>query len=177
MDPQHVTVGERLVTIRQIRPDDGARLQRSHARLSPQSRYRRFMGAKPELSRADARYLVDVDGVDHCALVAVDADEIIAVARFIRLAGQPDAAEFAIVVGDACQRRGLGTTLLRRLGEVARARGITRFTATVLTANAGIQRLAARVAAGGAVQRRPLGDVCEIEFALPAPVPPAKIAA
>jgi len=36
-----------VVEIRPIRADDSERLRTSHARLSPESRYRRFLGAKP----------------------------------------------------------------------------------------------------------------------------------
>ena len=53
----------RLIIIRPIRPDDRERLQVSHERLSDQSRYRRFMTAKPTLTAADADYLVDIDYV------------------------------------------------------------------------------------------------------------------
>ena len=48
------------MTIRPIQADDTERLQLSHDRLSPESRYRRFMSAKPHLTAADARYLVDL---------------------------------------------------------------------------------------------------------------------
>lgn len=158
------------VEIRPIRADDGVRLRASHARLSPESRYRRFLGAKPTLTESDARYLVEVDGRDHVALVAtapVDgADgEIIAVARFVRLP-KPDTAEFAIVVADAYQRRGLATELLRDLAAVATERDITRFRATMLADNIAIQRMLERLAAGEASYLR-CGSVIEMEITLP----------
>ncbi|MDQ2897708.1 MAG: GNAT family N-acetyltransferase [Actinomycetota bacterium] len=159
------------VEIRPIRADDGVRLRASHARLSPESRYRRFLGAKPTLTESDARYLVEVDGRDHVALVAtapVDgADgEIIAVARFVRLPDEPDTAEFAIVVADAYQRRGLATELLRDLAAVATERDITRFRATMLADNIAIQRMLERLAAGEASYLR-CGSVIEMEITLP----------
>ncbi len=80
------------VLIRPIRADDGERLSASHARLSPESRYRRFLSAKPELTGADVRYLVEVDGIDHIALVATQpslpGEPIVAVARCIRVPEQ-----------------------------------------------------------------------------------------
>src|SRR5664280_1691911 len=96
----HVLHDGTPVEIREIRADDGDRLRASHARLSPESRYRRFLGAKPTLSESDARYLVSVDGSDHVAYVATTTvngreGEIVAVARFIRLADAPSTAEFA----------------------------------------------------------------------------------
>ncbi len=160
------------VEIRPIRADDGVRLRASHARLSPESRYRRFLAAKPTLTESDARYLVEVDGRDHVALVAtapVDgADgEIVAVARFVRLPDEPDTAEFAIVVADAYQRRGLATELLRDLAAAATERGITRFRATMLSDNLAIQRMLERLAVGEASYLR-RGSVIEMEIALPA---------
>jgi hypothetical protein len=90
------------VLIRPIRPDDGEALSASHARLSPESRYRRFLSAKPELTGADVRYLVQVDGIDHIALVATQPwlrdEPIVAVARCIRIPGSPEVGEVAIVV-------------------------------------------------------------------------------
>jgi RimJ/RimL family protein N-acetyltransferase len=143
------------VEIREIRADDGERLRASHARLSAESRYRRFLGAKPTLTDADARYLVDIDGRAHYALVvtaAVDGHhgEIIAVARFIALPEAPGTAEFAIVVGDAYQRQGLASELMDRLAAAAGQRGIERFRAVMLCDNLAIQRLLMRLSAGEA---------------------------
>ncbi|MGI8922028.1 MAG: GNAT family N-acetyltransferase [Solirubrobacteraceae bacterium] len=159
------------VEIRPIRADDGVRLRASHARLSPESRYRRFLGAKPTLTESDARYLVEVDGRDHVALVATAAvdgadGEIIAVARFVRLPDEPDTAEFALVVADAYQRRGLATELLRDLAAVAIERDITRFRATMLADNLATQRMLERLAAGEASYLRH-GSVTEMEITLP----------
>jgi RimJ/RimL family protein N-acetyltransferase len=169
-----------VVTFRAIRPDDRVRLQDSHARLSPASRYRRFMAAKPRLSGADARYLADVDGHDHVAVVATvtdgGAERIIGVGRVVRIAGEPGVGEFAIVVGDAWQNRGLGSLLLAALGEAAQAQGIVRLRASMLADNAPIHRLIARYAAGPVHHRRD-GAVCEVEFALPpAPTQAARAA-
>ena len=128
----------RIVAIRTIRPDDLNRLRAAHDRLSPESKYARFLAAKPHLSLADARYLVEIDGWNHYALVATslqDSEQILAVARFIRSDEDPRVAEFAIAVGDAFQREGLASALLERLADAALARGIDRFTATLLASN------------------------------------------
>ncbi len=138
----HTLNDGRQVAIRPIGPDDHERLRASHARLSPESRYRRFLATKPELSSADARYLVEVDGSDHLALVATLPDEpdepIVAVARYIRLPDDPAAAEYAIVVGDDYQRQGLAGELMTRLAHAAVARGVKRFRATMLADNIAI---------------------------------------
>lgn len=159
------------VLIRPIRADDGDRLSASHARLSPESRYRRFLSAKPELTGADVRYLVGVDGVDHIALVATQPSQpgepIVAVARCIRIPGSPNTGEVAIVVTDALQGKGVGTRLVGQLAEFAVAQGITRFRATMLSDNLGIQRLLTGLAVGPVV-RTYHGETTEMELVLPA---------
>ena len=161
----------RQVTIRPIAADDHERLRASHARLSPESRYRRFLATKPELTSDDARYLVEIDGSDHFALVATlpgEPDEpIVAVARYIRLPADPCAAEFAVVVGDDYQRQGLADELMTRLARAAAARGVKRFRATMLADNVAIQRVTAKLAAGP-LKRRLLGSLSEVEIELAA---------
>jgi RimJ/RimL family protein N-acetyltransferase len=136
------------VEIRSIRADDKARLAAGHARLSRETQRRRYLSAKPRLTARDLRYLTEVDGHDHVALVAVLAEHpeiIVAVGRFVRLAGDPEAAEFAIVVGDPLQGQGLGGTLAELLAERAAAEGVTRFTATMETDNEPAQHLIHRI--------------------------------
>ena len=165
----HTLNDGRKVAIRPIGPDDHGRLRASHARLSPESRYRRFLGTKPELTTADARYLVEIDGSDHLALVATlpnEPDEpIVAVARYIRLPDDPTAAEFAIVVGDDFQRQGLAGEMMARLAHAAVARGVKRFRATMLADNIAIQRVSSNLAAGP-LKRREHGSLSEVEIEL-----------
>ncbi len=174
----HALPDGRVVDIRPIRPDDRERLQLSHERLSDQSRYRRFMTAKPVLTAADASYLVDIDGRDHYALVATvaepDAAEeaIIGVARYIRLPRHPEIAEFAIVVGDAWQGQGIARELLGRLADAAVTRGVRRFSATIFSDNMPIRHLIDGLAAGPVVRHRE-GNVLEVEFPLPTREPDA----
>lgn len=164
------------LSIRPIRPDDGPRLRRLHARQSPRTRRDRFLAAKPQLSAADARYLSEVDGRDHVALVATEGEEIIAVARFVRLREDPEVAEFAIVVGDDHQRQGLGSELLRRLATEATARGVRRLRGSMLADNVAIHRLVDRVAAdtGAGVARHRLGTVHEVDIDLGGVAPPVR---
>jgi protein lysine acetyltransferase len=162
------------VEVRQIAADDGDRLRTAHGRLSPEARYRRFLGAKPELTEADARYLVEIDGSDHYALVATtnldgERGAIIAVARFVRATDEPSAAEFAIVVGDAYQRQGLAAALIERLAAAAVERGISRFRATMLSDNVAIFRLLEQLSASE-LQLVNRGAISEVEVELPATV-------
>ena len=96
-------------------------------------------------------------------------DVIVAVGRFIRLPDDPGAAEFAIVVGEAWQHRGLATELLRRLAIAASRRGIGRFRATrrcspTTRPYSGCSK--ARLAVGE-VRRSRRGNVTEMEIVLP----------
>ncbi len=130
------------VTLRCIRPDDKEALAAGLARLSAESRYRRFLHAKSSLSPAELKYLTEVDNVNHFAVVALGLDnQGLGLARFIRLGNAPDVAEAAVAVVDDIQGKGLGTLLLKRLGEAALERGVTHFRATILEANRPIWRL------------------------------------
>jgi RimJ/RimL family protein N-acetyltransferase len=160
----------REVAIRPIRGDDATRLEAAYARLSPESRYRRFLVTKPRLSEQEVRYLTAVDGCNHFALIATPADDperIIGVGRFVRHVSDPAAAEFAIVVGDAFQGEGLATELLGRLADAARERGIVRFTATALADNEAVHRLLRRLAGEFSAFRRE-GSVDELTVELAA---------
>ena len=136
--PQLVTLrsGD-VVRIRPVRPDDGPALVLAYANLGEQSRYRRFFTVMPELPEATLKAAVEVDHVDHEALVAVPllSSEIVGECRFIRLPDQPGTAEVGVTVVDAWQRRGLGSALLARLSERAAEAGIEYFTAEVLAEN------------------------------------------
>lgn len=138
------------ILFRHIRPDDKGRLAAGLAKLSPESRRRRFLMPKPRFSSAELRYLTEIDGLDHVAIVAVSAEDpevFYAVARFVRLREDPETAEAAIVVGDPLQGHGLGRELGRRLADEARALGVKRFTATLLSDNEPAQRLFASISA------------------------------
>ncbi len=137
-----------IVQLRSIRAEDKAALSDALAHLSPASAHARFLAPKSRFSASELRYLTEVDGHDHVALVAeLDGEpgRIAAVGRFVRLPEAPDTAEFAIVVGDDLQGLGLGSILAEDLVAIAKAEGITRFTATALSENAAIVRIMARL--------------------------------
>jgi RimJ/RimL family protein N-acetyltransferase len=132
------------VVIRPIEPDDKERLVDGLRQLSQESIRRRFLAAKPRFTTAELRYLTEVDGTNHVALVAVledDPDRLVAVARCVRLPDRPGTAEMAIVVGDPWQGQGLGRELAQRLADAALAVGIRRFAATMLGDNEAARRL------------------------------------
>jgi nucleotide-binding universal stress UspA family protein len=123
------------ITIRPLEPGDRQGLADGFARLSPETRYRRFFGPVPELRERDLDYLTQIDHHDHEALVAIDdaTGEGVGVARYIRIAGE--VAEPAVVVVDDWQGRGVGSALLISLVDRAREEGVARFEAPVLSTN------------------------------------------
>ena len=130
--------------LRFIVPEDKDLLARGLAQLSEQSRRQRFLVLRSRFSASELRYLTEVDGHDHVAIVAVPEDDpgrFSAVGRFVRDPQQPDQAEVAITVCDALQGMGLGRTIGLALADVAKARGIRRFTASLLGTNVAARRL------------------------------------
>ena len=133
------------VLIRPVQPADAPLLADGFARLSPRSRQMRFLTRKKQLSGAELRYFTDIDHHDHEALGALNQADGrgVGIARYIRDAEDPHAAEIAVTIVDDWQGRGLGTELLARLSDRARSAGIRRFTALVAadnTAMAGLLR-------------------------------------
>jgi protein lysine acetyltransferase len=135
------------VWIRPIEPGDAWRIQAGLRYLSAETIQRRFLGAKPRFTARELRYLTEVDQVNHLALVAVSVatGRLVAVARCVRLPEEPETAEWAIVVADPLQRKGLGTHLVRALADAAAAQGIHRFRGTIAGENRAVLRLLAHV--------------------------------
>ena len=84
-----------------------------------------------------------------------DEREIVGVGRLSKLSGGNQAAEFAILVSDSFQGRGLGTELLRRLIEVGRQEGLQRIVGFISPENDGMQRVARKL---GFVLKREIGE-------------------
>jgi RimJ/RimL family protein N-acetyltransferase len=146
--PHRITLrsGHRVL-VRAVRPDDGPGLAEAYDQLSETSRYRRFFTGKPHLSEQSLAYFTDVDHRDHEAVVAVvpGSGQLVGVARYIRIPGQPDQAEAAVTVLDSWQRHGLGTVLLRELAQRAAEEGIRYFVAEILAENQPMVTLAQRL--------------------------------
>ncbi len=160
---EHVLDDGTPVTLRHVRPEDAAELRRGFARLSPASRYRRFLGSKSTLSDETVRYLTCVDGQNHVAIVATTRGAPLGeptglgIARFIRSTEDPAVAEAALTVIDDMQRKGLGRILAVTLARAALERGITRFRGEILTDNEPARELLDEV--GATVHASPDGSL------------------
>jgi acetyltransferase len=134
--------------IRPVGADDAAREVRFLESLSPQTRYERVFSHRGLLQPGELRQLVRFDIRREIALLAAVGEkpheEIVAVARLKKGAdGGP--CEFALVVGDAWQRQGVGERLLRRLLAVARLAGIGRVSGVTMATNASMKALCRKV--------------------------------
>ena len=145
---------------RSVSSDDRDRLAVLFARLSPESRRRRFLSPKSGLTPRELEFLTDIDHVGHEAIAAVDqhGGSIVGVARYVRVPDRVGVAEIAVAVVDELQGRGVGTELAKRTVERARANGFTLLTAMTLWENRPARallrrlRFAARGSHGGVVE-------------------------
>ena len=131
------------VPVREIQAEDAQALQRLFERLSERTVRLRYLTSLDELSDEKAQHLAEVDGENQYALVALDPDdeeEIVAMVRY-DLEEDANRAEYAALVEDRLQGRGLGVGLTRALIEAARERGVQSFDALVASENRGMIRL------------------------------------
>ena len=163
----HLRLGEgTLVSLRPFRPGDGGLLVAGFARMSPQSRYRRFLTPVPRLTDSMLAFLTSVDDANHHAWGAMvdepDGEFGAGVVRWVRSKADPAVADMAVTVIDDYQGRGLGGLLLDVAVLDAFAFGVDRFEGTVLSENVASRRMLAR---GGATFRPDGGGV--LAFTLP----------
>ena len=137
------------------------------ARLSEESRYRRFLGVKKRLSDHELAFFTELDHHGHEALGAVDpaTGEGLGVARYLRDPARHEVAEAAVAVIDDWQRRGLGSALLERLATRAHDEGIRHFSASLLVENRAMLTLFERLGAVHVTGRS--GGTEEIDVHLP----------
>jgi acetyltransferase len=135
------------VVIRPIAPGDLSLTEKFDSELSPQSKYRRLLSDR-RLSSAELRRFTHIDPRREIALIGIVGDpgdlKQVGVARCVADdAGQ--SAEFAIVVSDDWQQRGLGAVLLSALIDAARLRGMLRIEAITMADNRGMLNLARKL--------------------------------
>jgi RimJ/RimL family protein N-acetyltransferase len=141
--------------MRPIEPGDKQLLQAFRDNSSADAGYRRFFGPRGPFAAGELRYLTEVDHRDHEAIVAINpaTGGLVGVARFVRDRRAPGNAEIAVIVTDAWQGHGVGSALLSRLADRARAEGVTRFTGLMLSGNRPMARLFAELGEPQVVSR------------------------
>ena len=129
--------GSRL-ELRHIAPTDAAREQAFVHGLSPESSYLRFHGTIKDLSKKDLKTFTEPDSRNAVAMIVLRSgetgEEEIGVARYVI---DPDRSncEFAIVVADKWQKRGIGTRLMNALIRHLQVSGVKQISGYVLKKN------------------------------------------
>lgn len=144
------TTGDgRDVLIRPIRPEDEPLLVKFHGTLSERSVALRYFHAMKLSARVSHDRLTRICFIDYdreMSLVAEMRDassgerEVLGVGRLAKQFGVNE-AEFALIVSDHSQGKGIGTELLRRLIAIGRDEKLERITGEVLHENTEMQRV------------------------------------
>jgi acetyltransferase len=159
------------VTIRPIRPEDEPELVNFHAGLSERSVYLRYFSPLKLQQRVAHSRLVRICFNDYDREIALVAEtkasngksEVVAVARLSKLHGN-NSAEFAVVVMDKYQNKGLGAELTKRLVQIAKNEKLEHLVAYTLRENKDMQRMCKKL---GFQVRQDMGESeCVIEMTL-----------
>ena len=160
MEPARYSASETLrdgrsIAIRALRPADREELVSAVRRMSDQSIYRRFFSPKRSFTDQEVAYYVNVDFVNHVALVAVlDEDgrtAIVGGARYVIT--EPGVAEVAFAVDDAHQGQGIGALLMKHLAAIARRCALKELFAEVLPSNAAMLKVFEKSGLGVSTKR------------------------
>jgi acetyltransferase len=129
--------GGRALRLRPVTPADAAAEQQLFSGMSLDSRHKRFHIGLRQLSPVLLRQLTEVDQRLHLAWVAetLDAQGLVADARYVMDPARPGQAEFALAVADDWQGLGLGRRLLAHLADHARRHGLRQLYGDVLPEN------------------------------------------
>ena len=146
-----------LITLRPIEHDDFALEEAFVAGLSAATGYKRLLSAR-RLSREEIRRFIDIDPECEFAVIATTVHDAIerqvGVARYVKQ-DCSDEAEFAIVLSDDWQGRGLGRVLLSSLIAEARTRGVRRLVGTTMSDNGGMLALSRKLGFSAAIGEVP----------------------
>jgi acetyltransferase len=136
------------ITIRPIRPEDAELVQRFVHDLSEESKYFRFMNSIQELTETMLVRFTQIDYSREMALIAVavehEKEVELGVARYA-INPDGDTCEFALVIADSMQGKGLGQKLMVALMEAARASGLSVIEGEVLSNNHKMLKLMSRL--------------------------------
>jgi GNAT superfamily N-acetyltransferase len=153
------------VTIRRLDSSDYDDVVGLVVELTVEERYLRFLTRYPTYIGEWALSLTTPSdrGV---ALGAFESGDLVGVANYVVLT-RPGYAEVALVVAHEQHRRGIGTALLKALGDIAKESGLNHFVADVLAENHLVRELLHD--AGWQVTERRDGDLLGLEFSLQEP--------
>ena len=156
------------IFVRPIRPDDEPLMREMFYHFSENTKYLRFHAATKSMPHNKLQVFCNIDYDSEMALIGLHgppgAEEVVGVARYMTDA-EKQSAEVAFAVGDAWQRKGLGTYFFERLVHIAREHSIQTFDAYVLVQNSGMLKIFHD--SGLAVETTTEGDVVRVAMKLP----------
>jgi acetyltransferase len=159
------------LTIRPIRSEDEPAMVAFHQTLSDRTVYQRYMQLLQLQQRVSHERLTRICFIDYDREIALVAEkdkdggagEIVGVGRIQKIHGT-DMAEFAIVISDSMQGKGLGTEFLKRLIEIAKDEKVARLHADILAENIAMQKVCEKL--GFKIKRSLTDPTVEVELAL-----------
>lgn len=151
------------VRMRAAAPADAPLVAALHARCSPAARRARFLSPAPRLDPAELHRLLGGDDGEAVLAVTVDGGSAVGVATLGP--DGPAAARFGVLVEDAWHGRGVGTSLLRRVADMAAERGVAELTGVARPDDLGVTRLLRRAGL------RPSAEITDGEVRLRATLP------
>jgi RimJ/RimL family protein N-acetyltransferase len=159
-----------VVTIRELRPEDRDRIAAAVRGLDRESIYMRLFSYRRELTEAGLDRIMRVDPErDAMLVVTIGAgpdEKVIAAGRYVGSGreGASRTAEVAFVVEEDFQGLGIAGRLLRRLADIARARGVAELDAEVLGENQSMLAVFAR--SGLPMRQRREGGIVHVALSL-----------
>lgn len=127
------------VFLRPVKPTDDNLMLELFNSFSKETIYLRFFSTLKYMPKEQLEKFTHIDYEKQMAIVGLVNDggreRIVAVGRYTLEMENPDHAEFAIVVQDSCQGRGIGTEVLRHLAHVAKLQGVKVIVGFIMNEN------------------------------------------
>ncbi len=137
------------ILFRPIKATDDELVKDLFYSFSEKTRFQRFMRVVKAMPHSERQVFCNIDYQQEMAILATleveSTEEALGVGRYMYDEGTKS-AEIAVVVRDDWQGRGIGRHLFERLAEIAKGRGIAKFTASVLVGNEAMMNIFRSVA-------------------------------
>jgi acetyltransferase len=166
-ESEFVTRDNKKIFMRPVRPGDAEQMIGLFSDLSPETVYLRFFSPIKRISKTLLIRLTQIDYDREIALIALAGKgaqrKIVGVARIIfQPAGER--GEFALVLADAWQGKGIGRVLLKRALKSAKKYGLEQVYGPVISSNTAMLALGQKL--GFVVKRDPESSEYKLEINL-----------
>jgi len=141
LETRHILSDGTEILVRPVKPTDEEMFKDLFYSLSETSRYQRFFSRMAFMPHRTRQPFVNINYNEQVGLACVvehaTGEQLVGLGQYIKLPNQPK-AEFALLISDEWQQRGLGSWLTNYVVRIARQSGITGFYAEVLSVNKGM---------------------------------------